>query len=205
MTRYYYPDTPLLVISDSGAPVVNGIDKQFITRALTEFNALGMIPKSCEGCLDNGHATGMLEWALGFDEKLSFAYMTHARDHVIGEFFMGTTAEEFEAAVVEESQRLIDAFPGRAFRYVLPGPRHTLAMGLGEISPELQGALLGTVGGIGFGFVGPDVTSEALKSWSMGGLTESGVGEDGHTWQGNAWVRSLLDSPETTPNVLQLD
>jgi hypothetical protein len=29
-------DTPLLAVSDSGAPIVNGVDKNFIARALTE-------------------------------------------------------------------------------------------------------------------------------------------------------------------------
>src|SRR5690606_10740527 len=198
MTRYFYPDTPLLVVSDSGAPVVNGVDKQFITRALTEFNALSMIPGSCPDCLANGHATGVLEWALSFDEQLSVAYMTYSRDHVIGEFFMGTTADQFEAAVVEESTRLIETYPGRAFRFVAPGSRHTLAMGLGDLSSGLQGTLLGLVGGLGFGFVGPDVSSEALADWSMGGLTAEAVGSDGRTWQGYDWLRSLIYSPATT-------
>jgi hypothetical protein len=205
MTRYFYPDTPLLVISDSGAPVVNGVDKGFITRALTEFNALDMIPASCTDCLANGHATGIIEWALGFDEKLSVAYMTHARDHVIGEFFMGTTADEFQAAVVEESGRMVESFPGRAFRFIIPGPRHTLAMGMDGLSDGLQGTFLGLAGSLGFGFIGPDVSSDALSSWALGGMEEPGTGGDGYVWTGYEWVESLLNDPANTPNVLQLE
>lgn len=204
MTRYFYPDTPLLVISDSGAPVVNGVDKEFITRALTEFGALDLIPRSCPNCLANGHATGMLEWALSFDSKLSVAYMTHARDHVIGEFFMGTTADEFEAAVVGETERLIRSFPGRAFRFVIPSAKHTLAMGVDALPEGLQGPFLGLAGSFGAGFVGPDVDSEALSKWTLGGLRATGTDDDGKAWVGYEWLGKLLTDPANTPNVLQL-
>lgn len=203
LTRYYYPDVPLLVVSDSGAPVVNGIGTDFIRRALTEFQALDMIPSSCPDCIANGHATGIIEWAMGFDEALTFAYMTHARDHVIGEFFMGTTADEFEAAVVAESNRLLRGFPGRAFRFVIPSSRHTLAMGMDHLSDDLQGTVLGLAGGLGFGFVGDDVTSEELSTWALGGMEETGRDAAGETWTGYAWLDVLLTDPARTPDVLQ--
>lgn len=205
LTRYYYPDTPLLVISDSGAPVVNGDDTGFITRALTEFGALDLIPRSCAGCLDNGHATGVLEWAMGFDTNLRFAYMTHARDHVIGEFFMGTTADQFEDAVVAESDRLVQRFPGRAFRFVVPTARHTLAMGMDSLGDGIQGTFLGFAGNLGVGFVGDDVTSEELSTWALGGLMETGRDDGGNVWTGYDWLTLLLSDPGATPNVLQLE
>lgn len=205
LTRYFYPDVPLLVVSDSGAPIVNGIDKGFITRALTEFNAIDMIPRSCKDCLASGHATGILEWAMRFDSRLKIAYMTHARDHVIGEFFMKTTADQFEAAVVSETNRMLAEFPGRAFRYVIPSAKHTLAMGIDNLPDGLQGPLLGFAGGFGVGFVGPDVNSEALSSWTLGGMRETGIGSDGRKWTGYTWFRSLLEDPEHTPSVLQLE
>ena len=204
LTRYYYPDTPLLVLSDSGAPIVNGVDRGFITRALTEFNAIDLIPASCPDCLANGHATGILEWALRRDPNLSVAYMTHARDHVIGEFFMGTTADEFQAAVVDETDRLLAEFPGRFFRFVIPSSRHTLAMGIDNLSDNLQGTVLGFAGGLGVGFVGPDVTSQELSTWSLGGMKETGVDANGQSWDGYTWVSSLLNDPAHTPSVLQL-
>jgi hypothetical protein len=205
LTRYYYPDTPLLVISDSGAPVVNGVDTGFIRRALTEIDALSLIPASCPDCIADGHTTGILAWALGFDPDLSFAYLTHARDHVIGEFFMGTTADEFERAVVGESARLQQAFPGRVHHFVVPGSRHTLAMGMDSVPDGLQGTVLGIVGGLGFGFVGDDVSREELATWSLGGLTETGRDPTGRAWTGYDWLRSLLRDPASTPSVLQLD
>jgi hypothetical protein len=204
MARYFYPNTPLLVISDSGAPIVNGIDTGFITRALTEFQALEMVPHTCPECLANGHATEVLSWALRFDTNLTVAYMTHARDHVIGEFFMHTTADQFQAAVVGESERIIREFPGRAFRFVIPSARHTLAMGMDGVSPGLQGTFLGLAGSAGVGFVGPQVTSKELSTWSLGGMNETGRDDEGKTWIAYDWLRSLLTDPLHTPNVLQL-
>jgi hypothetical protein len=205
MARHYYPDTPLLVISDSGAPIVNGHDRGFITRALTEFRALDLIPRSCTDCLANGHPTGILEWALERDPNLSVAYMTHARDHVIGEFFMGTTADQFQAAVVGETERLMRRFPGRTFRFVVPGSRHTLAMGMDGLSDGLQGTFLGLVGGLNVGFVGPDVSREELATWSIGGMTETGTDTRGQTWDAYSWVETLLNDPANTPDVLQVE
>ncbi|MEZ4325403.1 MAG: pectin acetylesterase-family hydrolase [Polyangiales bacterium] len=205
MTRYFYPDTPLLVLSDSGAPIVNGVDTDFIQRAVDQLNAADILPRSCEDCLANGHTTGLLEWALGFDRNLTVAYMTHARDHVIGEFFMGTTAAQFEAAVVGETDRLMQRFPGRVFRFVIPGSRHTLAMGMDHLSEDLVGTLLGAVGGLGFGFVGEDVNSEELSTWALGGMNETGLDPSGRAWSAYAWVRTLLSDPVNTPDVLQLE
>ncbi len=205
LTRYFYPDTPLLAVSDSGAPIVNGVDTEFITRTLTEFNALHLIPESCPDCLANGHATGIIEWALARDPNLAVAYMTHSRDHVIGEFFMGTTADEFEAAVIEETDRMMEEFPGQVFRFVLPGSKHTFAMGMDGISDGLQGTVLGLGGGLGFGFVGDDVSSEELATWVLGGMMEPGIDADGQTWTAYEWLGTLLDDPASTPDVLQLE
>jgi hypothetical protein len=208
LTRYFYPDTPLLVLSDSGAPIVNGVDKGFITRALSELNATSLVPRSCADCLANGHATGILEWALSIDPKLHVAYMTHARDHVIGEFFMRTTPDQFEAAVVAETDRLLQKFPGRAFRFVLPGARHTLAMGIDNFDDGTQGLFLGLASGAlvgsGVGFTGDDVDAEELATWTLGGMKETGTDANGKSWTGNAWIQSLLQDPEHTPSILQL-
>jgi hypothetical protein len=138
LARYYYPTQPLLVLSDSGAPVVNGIDPNFITRALTELDAIHLIPQSCQNCIANGHATGMFDWALGRDPNLTFAYMTHTRDSVIGEFFMKTSAAQFQSAVITQTNFLLSKHPGRFFRFVIPGIEHTflMTMGLGGLQSK---------------------------------------------------------------------
>lgn len=205
MVRRFYPDLPLLVISDSGAPIVNGEDPEFIHHAVEQLGASHLIPQSCPDCIANGHTTGFFAWALRVDPRLTFGYMTHARDHVIGEFFMGTTAQQFEDAVVMETDALLDMFPGRAFRFVIPSARHTLAMGVDVEDDALQNLFLGFAGGLGVGFVGPDVTPQELSTWALGGMYETGLGEDGRSWTGYRWVSALVDDPATVANVLQLE
>jgi hypothetical protein len=203
LTRYYYPDAPLLVVSDSGAPIVNGTDTDFIVRALSQLNIIDLVPKSCPDCLANGHATGIIEWALDFDPKLTIAYMTHARDHVIGEFFMGNTADEFEAAVVSETDRLLRKYPDRVRRFVIPSARHTLAMNA-DTWLGFQGPVLYFAGGLGVGFTGDDVTSDELSTWRLGGLDEKGTDASGKSWTGYQWLRTALTDLKSTPNVLNL-
>ena len=142
------------------APIVNGIDKSFITRAITEFNAIDMIPKSCKDCLANGHATGILEWALRFDSKLKVELHTHARDHVIGEFFMGTTADQFEDAVVAETTRLLSEIPRPRFPLRDPEREAHARDGRRQLAEGCRGRCSALPEARGVGFVGPDVNSE---------------------------------------------
>ncbi len=132
MARYYYPDTPITVLSDSGAPTLTSANPTFLESAMTQIGAIQYVPASCgPDCIASGHLTDLLLWALERDPGITVGYMTHSRDSTIGETFMKNTPEGFEADVVQESQRLVDAFPDRAFRYVTPGSGHTFVLGLG--------------------------------------------------------------------------
>lgn len=202
LARFFYPDIPITVLSDSGAPIVNGYDTDFIRRALDEFNALKLVPPSCTDCIADGHARGIVEWALAGDPGLTVAYTTHSHDHVIGGFFMGTTEEEFAASVVSVTNQLRGAFPDRFFRFVVPSNRHTLAMGLGEVSVALQQSILGLGGALAL--TGDDVSSEELAKWSLGGMTESGVDANGVSHTGYEWFRAVLETPENVPDVLDV-
>ncbi|HVJ93608.1 MAG TPA: pectin acetylesterase-family hydrolase [Labilithrix sp.] len=202
LARFYYPNQPLLVVSDSGAPVVNSVDQQFMRRALTEFKADHLIPKSCPDCLARGHATGLLDWAMKRDPSITLAYMTHARDYVIGQFFMGTTGDEFQAAVVDESNFLRAAHPGRFFRFIIPGERHTLAMNVDTVPEFLQQTAVTLFGP--FVLTGDSVSARELSNWTLGGLREKGLGDDGIEWAGYQWLQTLFSNPSLTPDVLQL-
>lgn len=202
LARYFYPDQDVHVISDSGAPIVNGVDTDFIVRAVTQIDAMRLVPRSCPECLTNGHATGIIEWAMERDPRIKVAYMTHARDHVIGEFFMGTTADEFQAATISESARMMSRFPGRAFRFIVPGSRHTLAMDVDTAPAFLQQTALILFGPL---FLeGPAVSSSTLSSWVLGGMRETGRDASGATYTGHDWVRTFLNDTANTPDVVQL-
>ena len=53
-TRARYPGRPILVFEDSGSGLGNPTDTTVISRILTQFNAMAMIPKSCTDCIANG-------------------------------------------------------------------------------------------------------------------------------------------------------
>jgi len=131
MTRYFYPDVPITVISDSGAPVMTGYAPDFVDSALAQLNVTHLLPASCPDCIGDGHLTGLFLWALGRDPALTIAYLSHTQDAVIGQEYMGSTPEQFENDVLSQSGRLTDAYPGRAFRYVVPGTGHTFLLNLG--------------------------------------------------------------------------
>lgn len=202
MARHYYPSTPIVVVADSGAPILTSEDPLFIRRILTELGSINLLPPSCPDCISNGHATGAIEWALDHDPNLAFAYLGHARDHVIGEFFMGSTADEFQASVVRETGRIVDRFPTRAFRFVVPGNRHTLALDVATAPAGLQHTVLGVFGPLAL--TGPDASRAELATWTLGGMKEEGHDESGHVWTGYAWLDTVLNRRSQAVNVVQL-
>ena len=131
LTRYFYPNAPITLISDSGAPVMTSANPAFILSALEQLGIMDLIPTSCVGCIDDGHLTGLLLWALERDPNLTLAYMTHSQDATIGQKYMGSTPEQFENDVLAQSGRLVDHYPGRAFRFIVPGDGHTFLLNLG--------------------------------------------------------------------------
>ncbi|MFO0695304.1 MAG: pectin acetylesterase-family hydrolase [Polyangiales bacterium] len=203
MARHFYPTTPIVIVSDSGGPILSDADPDFIRRVLVEVGAIGLLPsRTCPDCIANGHATGVVEWALARDPNTRFAYMGHAGDHVIGEFFMGTTADEFRTALVRETGRLVDRFPGRAHRFIAPGSRHTLALDVTTLPDQLLKTVLGVFGPLAV--TGDDVTSAELQKWVLGGMRETATDASGTPVTGNDWLRTVLDDPAHAENVVQL-
>ncbi|HVJ93609.1 MAG TPA: hypothetical protein VM580_27595, partial [Labilithrix sp.] len=153
-------------------------------------------------CLARGHATGILDWALDRDPNITLAYMTHARDHVIGEFFMGMTANQFQAAVITETNHLLAAHPGRFFRFVVPGSRHTLMLGMDLVPAPLVQTVLAMFGPLAL--TGESVSPKGLFKWTLGGLRETGITKEGIEVSGYEWLQILFANPSITPDVLQI-
>lgn len=202
MARHYYPSTPIFVVSDSGAPILTDQDPGFVASILEELGGAAFLPPSCPDCITNGHTTGVVAWALARDPQLSFAYLGHARDHVIGEFFMHQTADRFSAAVARETTRLVTEFPGRAFRFVVPGRRHTLALDVATAPDGLQRTVIGVFGSVAL--TGDDVTSAELSTWTLGGMQETGRTASGESITGYAWLKTVLRDPAHAVDVLDL-
>jgi len=191
MARYYYPTAPLLVVADSGAPILTSEDPGFLGRITDEVHARHLVPDSCSGCLDRGHATKLIAWALERDAGLTVAYMGHARDHVIGEFFMGSTPEQFEASVVRETGMLRTAFPTRTVRFIAPGRRHMFLIDGAKLPIFVQHSFLGLFGTQVF--TGEDIDAAELSTWTLGGLTETSRDVQGRDITGYQWLDTVVN------------
>ncbi len=202
LVRHFWPDTEVVVVADSGAPILTSQNPGFIDSILTQIDAKRYIPDSCSDCIDNGHATDIIDWALERDDNFRIAYMGHARDHVIGEFFMGSTAAQFEASVVAETGRLIANHPGRAFRFIRPGNMHMMLLDVDAVGPALQNIALYLFGPTLF--TGPDVDADEIATWHLGKLSGDLVDERGRTVNGYDFLDYVINDPEEAANVTQL-
>ncbi len=202
LLRHFYPDTEVVVVADSGAPILTAENPGFVSSVLGQVDALKYIPASCAGCLDNGHVTDVIDWALDRDDNFRVAQMTYARDHVIGEYFMGSTAEQFEASVVRESDRLIAAHPGRVFRFIRPGDQHMMLLDVDAVGPALQSIALYLFGEILF--TGPDADASEIATWHLGKLGGDLLDDEGNTTNGYDWLDDVINDPENAVNVTRL-
>lgn len=200
LARHYYPDREILVVSDSGAPVLREQDPGFVRRTLDQIDATKFIPASCSGCIDNGHVSRVLEWALERDARLRIATMTHIHDHVIGEAFMESTPEEFGTAWLRESDRLAARFPARYNRLIAPGDHHTFLLDVGLVPDALQTVALYAFGPVLF--TGDSFTRVELAQWTLGDMRESLVDEHGRATTPNAWLTTLLRDPTNAFDVV---
>lgn len=202
LARYYFPGKELLAVVDSGAPVLTDSDPGLVDRILREVNARQFVPASCVGCIDDGHVTGVVHWALERDPRLTVAYMGHSRDFVIGEFFMGGTAAQHQAAVLRETGELLDRWPGRAFRFITAGQEHTYLLDVDYAPGWLQEPVLYVFGPLLF--TGPDVTASDISRFILGGMRESGPNEAGDDTDAYEWLNVLVNDPDNATNVVGL-
>jgi hypothetical protein len=190
LARHYYPNTEIIVVSDSGAPILREQDPDFVRRVLGEINALQYIPASCPDCIANGHVTRVLEWALERDANLRVATMTHIHDGVIGASFMQSTPAAFGSAWLRESDRLAARFPGRYNRLIAPGDRHTFLLDIGLVPDALAEAALYAFGPVLF--TGDSFTRTDLAGWKIGDMDEALVDEYGRETTPTHWLTTLL-------------
>jgi hypothetical protein len=203
LTRYYYPDDEIVVIADSGAPILRDHDPAFVRRTLDELNASQYVPQSCPDCLANGHVTKVIEWALDRDPNMRLGLMTHAHDRVIGEFFMQSLPEDFAAAWVRESSRLAERYPGRIARFIGPGDAHTYLLDVDAVGSFLQQTVLYLFGSLVF--TGDSVMATELANWTLGGLSEEVDGPGSSTVTGYEWLTAYLDGPAAQFDVVQTE
>ena len=204
LARYYYPETtPLVVIADSGAPMLRDNDKDFVRRALVDINAIQYVPlKSCPDCIDNGHVSKIVAWALERDSNLRVATMSHTDDFVIGDFFMKSPPPIFRNAMLRETADLARSFPGSANRFITLGRGHTFLLDVFGMD-----VMLNLVGGIATGtFDFPkDMNLATLYNESLGGLSQKVIDQSGKKITGYQWITNLLNDPDILYDVVDIE
>jgi Pectinacetylesterase len=127
LVRTMYPDVPIEVINDSGVAVGRPGEPEFFTDLLTYWNALdSFIPPSCPNCIDeDGHGTGIFNWALERDDNLRISLMSHKQDAVIAGFFFEVPGPVWEAELISEMAEVEAANPERLRSLVADGTAHT--------------------------------------------------------------------------------
>lgn len=187
LVRYYYPDKEIVVVADSGAPILRDEDKDFVRRVLTQINAIQYVPlDSCPDCIANGHVTKIIDWALQRDKNFRVAYMSHADDAVIGDFFMDSPPPIFANAAIREAEILATAWPKRVHRFITPGTAHTYLLDVGIIPDYIQETAMSLFGDMIFSGSSP------MEEMAMGDLYEKGTDKIGRRVNGYTWLNRFL-------------
>ncbi|MEM8609096.1 MAG: pectin acetylesterase-family hydrolase [Myxococcota bacterium] len=170
LVRFYYPDVDIMVISDSGIGIVRDGEPEFLEGLLTGWNALQLIPESCADCIADGNTTGFIRWNLENDPNVFMAPITHVRDAIIGGFFLRLEPEEYERAVLRETDALAADFPDRYRRYLQPGENHSVMLNAGPVVPFLT-SMLGSL-------LEEDIEGVTPLSWITAAVEQSEAWQD---------------------------
>lgn len=195
LARYYYPNKEIVVVADSGAPILRDEDKDFVNRVLTQINAIQYVPSvSCPDCIANGHVTKIIDWALQRDNNFRIAYMSHADDAVIGDYFMASPPPIFRNAAIREAGILAAAWPKRVHRFITPGTAHTYLLDVGIIPDFMQEIAIALFGD--FILTG---SSPSMENMTMGDLYEKGINQKGRWTNGYQWLTKFLNNSTYDP------
>ncbi len=154
VTRVAYPDTPLLVLDDSGPGLQNPDDTQPIQDRIDNWKFTQYVPTSCAQCGEQ--LTYLTDWALDRDPDLRAAYFNYLQDSVL-RFFFNISATDFEALLRSVSGEVQQRHPDRLKRFLKTGESHTIL--------ELPGFYTLKIGDI------------SMRDWTADFLT------DGPNWQ----------------------
>jgi len=127
-TRVAFPETPILVLNDSGPGVQNVDATQDIRDRVANWNFTQRIPESCTDC--DPQYTYLLEWAFERDSELRAALYSYLQDGVIS-FFIDLDGPAYEALLRSVTGDIQGRNPDRFKRFFKTGSNHTVLL-----SPE---------------------------------------------------------------------
>jgi hypothetical protein len=183
LVRAVYPDAEIVVLADSGTGVARGpADPTYVRDLLDEIGALRFVPDDCEGCLDDGHVTGVLDWWLARDPDVRVGVFSSWYDSIIGDVFLQVAPADFRDQLAAATGALHDAWPDRYRRFVVDGRMHTTLLG----DPT--------------GIVGSDLSAVELPPDALSLFTDLELGHLDTTTLGGVafadWVQGLLDGDD---------
>ena len=141
VVRMAYPKTPLLVLNDAGPGVTNPEDDSLMKGATEEWKAMQFVPESCQGCIESGQFTGVVQWGLDHDPSLRVSTFCAREDFVISNVFLKMNGAAFEKVLLEETGKVHAAHPDRFERFFWKGAAHTAILA-GYYDLEIEGTTL---------------------------------------------------------------
>lgn len=123
VTRIAFPQTPILVLDDSGPGLQNNADTAAITDRTVNWRYTDLIPSTCTDCTTQ--LTYLTTWALDRDPTLRVAYFNYQQDGVL-RFFLKLDADGFRSLLLSVTDDLRAQHSDRFKRFFPPGESHTV-------------------------------------------------------------------------------
>ena len=129
LVRFYYPETEIVVINDSGVGVAKEGNPDFVDETLLAgWNATSLVPDSCTDCTSNGHVTRLIKWQLEADDNFTMSALSFSADAVIGTFFLLIPPAQFTESLLAETGRTTMLYEDRYKRFIAEGTAHTFLL-----------------------------------------------------------------------------
>jgi len=131
VVRIAYPDTPILVLNDSGPGLSN--DGALARRERQKnLRSRDVVPPSCTKCGDQ--LAFLIDWWLERDELLRVGLFSYLEDWVIADS-LDLSGQEYEELMRDVTSEIQGRHPDRFKRFLVAGVSHTILRGAG-LSPD---------------------------------------------------------------------
>lgn len=126
--RLAYPSTEILVINDAGPGLQNNADPQALADRRENWRFEQFRPAGCAAC--STQPAFLTPWAMQYDPRLRGGFFSSLQDEVI-RGFLEMTGPEYEALLLEATDRVVAENPARVKRFFAAGEFHTILLGGG--------------------------------------------------------------------------
>lgn len=123
VTRVAYPDTPIVVLNDSGPGLQNPDDTVNAEQRIANWHFTQSVPASCTRCAEQ--LTYLTEWALERDPTLRVGYFSNLGDRII-RAFNNLSREAYAALLLGVTDDIHHRQPERFKRFFIQGEDHTV-------------------------------------------------------------------------------